>query len=101
MTERAAPSRPSKPRAPGDSGLGRRLDEMLRVDPVQLSDVGGLRVNVWTSLVLFTVSTGYLVWATRRRPGRESEVYVAGAPDQESPEPESPEPESPEALEKS
>ena len=60
---------------------GRGWIEMLRVDPVQLSDVGGLRLNVWTSLVLFALSTAYFVWATRNRPGRESEVYRGGDPE--------------------
>jgi prolipoprotein diacylglyceryl transferase len=59
--------------------LGRGWIEMLRVDPVELSDVGGLRFNVWTSIVLFALSTSYFVWASRNRPGREESVYRGGA----------------------
>lgn len=58
--------------------LGRGWIEMLRIDKVELADVGGLRFNVWTSIVLFTIAAAYFVWATRRRPGRETEVYRPG-----------------------
>jgi prolipoprotein diacylglyceryl transferase len=57
---------------------GRAWIENLRIDPVQLSDVGGLRFNVWTSVVLFAIAAGYFAWASRRHPGRESEVYAEG-----------------------
>jgi prolipoprotein diacylglyceryl transferase len=56
--------------------LGRFWIENLRIDDVQLGDVGGLRFNVWTSLVLFTAATAYFVWATVKRPGREENVYT-------------------------
>jgi len=55
--------------------LGRGWIEMLRIDAVELSDVGGLRFNVWTSIVLFVVASIYFVVSTRRRPGREEQVY--------------------------
>ena len=55
--------------------LGRGWIENLRIDDVQLVDVAGLRLNVWTSIVLFTLATAYFVWATRRHPGREDQVY--------------------------
>ena len=55
--------------------LGRGWIEMLRVDDVQLDDVGGLRLNVWTSIVLFVAAAAYFVVSSRLRPGRESEVY--------------------------
>ncbi|PVG83647.1 prolipoprotein diacylglyceryl transferase [Nocardioides gansuensis] len=55
--------------------LGRGWIENLRIDDVQLVDVAGLRLNVWTSIVLFTLATAYFVWATRRHPGREERVY--------------------------
>lgn len=58
--------------------LGRFWIETLRVDDVQLSDVGGLRFNVWTSIVLFALAAAYFVWAGRRHPGREQQVYVDG-----------------------
>ncbi|MEI2712828.1 MAG: prolipoprotein diacylglyceryl transferase [Nocardioides sp.] len=55
--------------------LGRGWIEMLRIDNVQLDDVLGLRFNVWTSIVLFVLAGAYFVWAGRRHPGREYEVY--------------------------
>ena len=54
---------------------GRGWIEMLRIDSVELSDVGGLRFNVWTSIVLFVLAAAYLLWSSRARPGRETEVY--------------------------
>lgn len=62
--------------------LGRGWIEYLRIDTVELDDVGGLRFNVWTSIVLFLASAAYLVWAGRRHPGRETDLYRPGsAPD--------------------
>ncbi|HEU4810811.1 MAG TPA: prolipoprotein diacylglyceryl transferase [Nocardioides sp.] len=58
--------------------LGRGWIEMLRIDDVQLNDVGGLRLNVWTSIVLFVAAAAYFVVSSRLRPGRESEVYAPG-----------------------
>jgi len=58
--------------------LGRGWIEDLRIDSVELDDVGGLRFNVWTSIVLFLVAAAYFVWASRTRPGRESSVYLEG-----------------------
>ncbi len=55
---------------------GRGWIEMLRIDDVQLQDVLGLRLNVWTSIVLFVLATAYFVIAGRRHPGREESVYV-------------------------
>jgi prolipoprotein diacylglyceryl transferase len=55
--------------------LGRGWIETLRIDAVQLDDVLGLRLNTWTSLVLFVLATAYFVWATRNRPGREEQLY--------------------------
>jgi prolipoprotein diacylglyceryl transferase len=55
--------------------LGRGWIEMLRVDNVELSDVGGLRFNVWTSIVLFALAAAYFLWSSRRHPGREEQVY--------------------------
>ncbi len=54
---------------------GRGWIEMLRIDDVQLNDVFGLRLNVWTSIVLFVLATAYFLWAGRNRPGREDSVY--------------------------
>ncbi len=58
--------------------LGRGWIEDLRIDTVELSDVGGLRFNVWTSIVLFVAAAAYFVWSARRHPGREDSAYRAG-----------------------
>jgi len=58
--------------------VGRGWIEMLRIDTVELEDVGGLRFNVWTSLVLFVAGLVWFVVSARRHPGREQEVYVDG-----------------------
>ena len=57
--------------------LGRGWIEMLRIDNVELKDVGGLRFNVWTSIVLFVAALVYFVVSSRLRPGREEQVYAA------------------------
>src|SRR3712207_8224545 len=44
------------------------------------SDVLGLRLNVWTSLVLFVVATACFAWSRRSRPEREQSVYVGQPP---------------------
>jgi prolipoprotein diacylglyceryl transferase len=55
---------------------GRGWIETLRIDNVEYQHVFGLRLNVWTSIVLFIAATAYFVWAGRRHPeGRETEVY--------------------------
>ena len=43
--------------------LGRGWIETLRIDDVQLNDVFGLRLNVWTSIVLFVLATAWFVYA--------------------------------------
>ena len=58
--------------------LGRGWIEMLRIDTVQLDDVGGLRFNVWTSIVLFLAAAIYFVVSRARHPGQEEAVYVDG-----------------------
>jgi prolipoprotein diacylglyceryl transferase len=57
--------------------FGRGWIETLRIDPVEMSDVGGLRLNVWTSIIAFTVAAAFLLWASRRPAfsGREESVY--------------------------
>jgi prolipoprotein diacylglyceryl transferase len=88
---------------------GRAWIEMLRIDDVEYQHVLGLRLNVWTSIVLFVLAAVYFVVVGRRRPGRETEVYtptrlaadatLAGATavptetDGSAAEPDSPEPE--------
>jgi prolipoprotein diacylglyceryl transferase len=71
---------------------GRAWIEALRIDTVQMSDVLGLRLNVWTSIVLFLAAAAYFVWSARRHPGREENVLrdePTGVPDDGgAPEPE-------------
>ncbi len=55
---------------------GRGWIEMLRIDDVEYQHVLGLRLNVWTSIVLFCLSATYFVVVGRTRPGRETEVYT-------------------------
>ncbi len=54
--------------------VGRAWIEMLRIDPVAADDVLGLRLNVWTSIVMFLLAVGFFVWSARRHPGRETSV---------------------------
>jgi prolipoprotein diacylglyceryl transferase len=68
---------------------GRGWIEMLRIDDVQMQDVLGLRLNVWTSIVLFVAATAYFVLVGRRHPGREEDLYTRpGAGDAQEPAPE-------------
>ena len=55
---------------------GRAWIEMLRIDTVEYEHVLGLRLNVWTSIVLFCLAAAYFVIVGRKRPGREPEVYT-------------------------
>jgi prolipoprotein diacylglyceryl transferase len=56
--------------------VGRAWIESLRIDTV--NHFAGLRLNVWTALVLFVLSVIYLVVSSRLRPGQEN---VAARPD--------------------
>jgi prolipoprotein diacylglyceryl transferase len=58
--------------------LGRGWIEYLRIDPVQASDVFGLRLNVWTSIVVFLGAAVYFVVSGRRHPDRETSVWREG-----------------------
>jgi prolipoprotein diacylglyceryl transferase len=58
--------------------LGRAWIEELRIDPVELRDVGGLRFNVWTALVVLLVGLAFFVAAGRRHGGREESPYLDG-----------------------
>jgi prolipoprotein diacylglyceryl transferase len=57
---------------------GRGWIEYLRIDTVEANDVFGLRLNVWTSIVVFIGATVYFVLAGRRRPGRDATVWRDG-----------------------
>jgi prolipoprotein diacylglyceryl transferase len=65
--------------------LGRGWIETLRIDDVQLQDVLGLRLNVWTSIVLFVAAAAYFVVVGRRHPGREELVYTTADEDEGAP----------------
>jgi hypothetical protein len=51
---------------------GRGWIEYLRIDTA--NDIFGVRVNVWTSIVLFLAATAYFVIVGRRHPGREASL---------------------------
>lgn len=54
---------------------GRAWVENLRIDTV--NHVFGLRLNVWTALILFVLSVAYFVYASRTKPGQESVITAA------------------------
>jgi prolipoprotein diacylglyceryl transferase len=54
---------------------GRAWIEYLRIDPVEADDVFGLRLNVWTSIILFVAAVAYFIWSAKRHPGREESVF--------------------------
>jgi prolipoprotein diacylglyceryl transferase len=56
--------------------VGRGWIEYLRIDPA--NHILGLRLNVWTSIVVFLGAAIYFVVAGRRHPGREESVYRDG-----------------------
>ncbi len=53
---------------------GRGWIEYLRIDKVQENDVFGLRLNVWTSIIVFLAALAFFVWSRRKHPGRETQV---------------------------
>ena len=57
---------------------GRGWIEYLRIDKVQENDVFGLRLNVWTSIVVFLAALLFFLWSARRHPGREEQVLREG-----------------------
>jgi len=58
--------------------MGRGWIEMLRIDDVQLNNVLGLRLNVWTSIVLFAAAATFFIISSRRHPGRDTVLYRDG-----------------------
>jgi prolipoprotein diacylglyceryl transferase len=52
--------------------LGRGWIEYMRIDTV--NHIGGLRLNVWTSIILFVAAVAFFVWSAKRHPGREESV---------------------------
>ena len=63
---------------------GRGWIEYLRIDAVEANDVFGLRLNVWTSIIVFLLAATYFVVVGRIRKGREETVWREGhePPDQ-------------------
>ncbi|GAA2119934.1 prolipoprotein diacylglyceryl transferase [Streptomyces synnematoformans] len=57
---------------------GRGWIEYMRVD--EAHEVLGLRLNVWTSILVFAAAVAYIVVSAKKRPGRE-EVVEPGAAD--------------------
>ena len=51
---------------------GRFWIEALRIDTV--TEIAGLRLNNYTSLILFLAALAWLIWLMRNRPGREAVV---------------------------
>ena len=56
--------------------LGRLVFESVRIDPA--THVGGLRINIWTSVIVGVLALAYLVIVGRTHPGRETDVYRPG-----------------------
>ncbi|MEU6060215.1 prolipoprotein diacylglyceryl transferase [Streptomyces sp. NPDC047097] len=59
---------------------GRGWIEYMRVD--EAHHVLGLRLNVWTAIVVFLLAVAYIVISARVRPGREEVVEPAALADQ-------------------
>jgi prolipoprotein diacylglyceryl transferase len=56
---------------------GRAWIEMLRIDDVEYQHVLGLRLNVWTSIVLFILAATYFFVVGQSHPGRDAAIYTA------------------------
>jgi prolipoprotein diacylglyceryl transferase len=56
---------------------GRLWIEALRSDPA--NHILGLRLNIWTSLILGLAATAFILLSARRHPGREQSMLRAGA----------------------
>ncbi|WP_112240835.1 prolipoprotein diacylglyceryl transferase [Kribbella monticola] len=64
---------------------GRAWIENLRIDTV--NHFAGLRLNVWTALILFVLAVAYLIITTRTNPGQEDVATPVPAPDGSEPVP--------------
>jgi prolipoprotein diacylglyceryl transferase len=65
--------------------LGRVWIEALRVDPAE--QVLGLRLNIWTSLLVCALGAAAFAVSARLHPGREESLYLPGREPVLSPEP--------------
>jgi phosphatidylglycerol---prolipoprotein diacylglyceryl transferase len=63
---------------------GRSWIEYLRVD--QANHIFGVRLNVWTSIILFVAAAAYFVVSAKRHPGRETDVQQSAGPAEAVPE---------------
>jgi prolipoprotein diacylglyceryl transferase len=54
---------------------GRFWIEALRIDTV--NEIGGFRLNNYTSAIVFCLATAWFVWLVKNRPGRETVVEQA------------------------
>jgi len=52
--------------------VGRFWIEALRIDPV--NEIGGFRLNNYTSFIVFLVALVWFIWLVKNRPGREEVV---------------------------
>ncbi|GAB6904073.1 prolipoprotein diacylglyceryl transferase [Kineosporia succinea] len=59
--------------------IGRGYIETLRID--EANHILGLRLNVWTAILLFAGSLTYFVVSSRLRPGRETTLYRTPLPE--------------------
>ncbi len=57
---------------------GRGWIEMLRIDTAH--HIFGLRLNVWTSILVFLFGLVCFVWSARKHPGRETPAELGGEP---------------------
>jgi prolipoprotein diacylglyceryl transferase len=63
--------------------VGRAWIEALRIDPA--NDIFGLRLNLWTCLLVFIGAVTYFVVSARWHPGREESLYRTDpAPDDDA-----------------
>lgn len=72
--------------------LGRFWIEALRID--QVNEIGGFRLNNYTSLIVFVVALAWFGWLVKNRPGRE-EVVERRPAEPADPRPTGAEPEEP------
>jgi prolipoprotein diacylglyceryl transferase len=57
---------------------GRGWIEMLRID--EANHILGLRLNVWTSILVFLGGLALFVWSARKHPGREDPAQLGDLP---------------------
>ncbi|MDN5726613.1 MAG: hypothetical protein L0G99_11885, partial [Propionibacteriales bacterium] len=58
---------------------GRFWIEALRIDKV--NEIGGFRLNNYTSVIIFVLALAWFIWLCRHRPGLEEVVDASADPD--------------------